>query len=153
MSTTVAMPPLPAYDENKDRPPFLSAGTFELEVVDAKASHTFKGNTPFYAVDAKVLKSSTPAHPVGSKATIFIKCNGFSYANKVYGLFSAITGHAPSKLSTEAIAVFLGALKVKLIGRKFSTVMTIESKIKNGVTQSWPEYVFGSLDSSPIALS
>ena len=148
------------YDPSKSRPPFVTAGSFEFEVVDGKKDVTFEHKTPYWALDVKILKSNTPAHPVGTTATIQIYALGFSYANTVYEMFAAATGHPPTKLSEEAIAVFLGPLKGKLIGRKFSAVVTQQhgiakrdsAKRKKGDPTTWLEYQFGSLDSAPVAL-
>lgn len=151
---------LGTYDPNKSRPPFLTAGSYRLEVIDGKKDVTFEHKTPYWALDVKILESNNDAHPVGTTATIQIYAMGFSYANTVYEMFAAATGHPPTKLSEEAIAVFLSSLKGKIIGRKFSAVLTQchgvakkDSKFKKkGDPTTWLDYQFGSLDSAPVAL-
>lgn len=155
------MPLLGNYDPTKTRPPFVEDGSYEFEVVDGKKDITFEHKTPYWALDVKVLKSNNEQHPVGTTATISIMALGFSYANTVYEMFSAVTGHPPSKLSEAAIELFLTSLKGKIVGRKFSCLRTTKhgvakkdsAKKKKGDPTSWAEWAFGSLDAAPVALS
>jgi len=155
------MPLLNDYDPKKSRPPFLGDGSFELEVVDGKKDTTFEMKTPYWALDVKVLKSNSEQHPVGTTATIQIYALGFSYSNTVYEMFSAVTGHPPSKLSEAAIDLFLKDLKAKIIGRKFSCLRVTKHGVakkdtarkKKGDPTSWAEYTFGSMEKTPVGVA